>query len=170
MRDARDAEDRRLLEAGDYAQLLANYFHPVRQRLVARLRDADAANEAAQTVFDRLLRELTSGRSYPVPFRVVVWQVLEWKLKEHFAARREVPVADMPPEEAPDEWAELEARTALTSLFADLPKRQREVATLRYLHGFESREIAERLGIKANAVHQALFNAHGKLRERLPLA
>src|SRR5262249_27677240 len=122
MHDARDAEDRRLLEAGDFAQLLANYFHPVRQRLVARLRNEDAANEVAQTVFDRLLRELTRGKSYPVPFRVVVWQVVEWKLKEHFAGRREVPVADAPSAEAPDELAAFEARTDLEALFADLPE------------------------------------------------
>ena len=170
MHDARDAEDRRLLEAGDFAQLLANYFHPVRQRLVARLRNEDAANEVAQTVFDRLLRELTSGKTYPVPFRVVVWQVVEWKLKEHFGGRREVPVADLPPVEAADELAELEARADLGTLFAELPERQREVAKLRYLQGLEPAQIADRLGIEANAVYQALFNANGRLREMLPLA
>jgi RNA polymerase sigma factor (sigma-70 family) len=170
MHDARDAEDRRLLEAGDFAQLLANYFHPVRQRLVARLRDDDAANEVAQTVFDRLLRELAAGKAYPVPFRVVVWRVTEWKLNEHFGRRRELPVPDMPPAGAADELAELEARADLASLFAELPERQREVATLRYLEGLEPAQIAARLGIEANAVYQALFNANGRLRELLPLA
>src|SRR2546421_7407326 len=170
MHDARDAEDTRLLEAGEHAQLLANYFHPVRQRLVARLRDEEPANEVAQMVFIRLLAELERGKSYPVPFRVVVWNVVGWELKEYFARGREVPVGDGPEEPAPDELERLEALADVAALVAEPPGRQRQAAELRYLHGLEPAEIAERLGVEANAVYQALHNAHGKLRERLPLA
>ena len=34
-------------------------------------------------------------------------------------------------------------------------------------HGLDVPQIAEALGMKANAVHQALFRAHEKLRENL---
>jgi RNA polymerase sigma-70 factor, ECF subfamily len=170
MQDARDAEDRRLLEAGDHGQLLANYFYPVRQRLLARLRNEDEASEVTQTVFERLLRELSAGKTYSVPFRAVVWNVVEWKLKEHFRGRPEVPLPDEADAPAPDELERWEERTDLEALFADLPDRQREVATLRYLHGLEPAQIAEKLGIEPNAVYQALHNAHKRLRELLPLA
>jgi RNA polymerase sigma factor (sigma-70 family) len=170
MHDAREAEDRRLLEAGDHAQLLANYFYPVQQYLVARLRSEEEANEVTQTAFDRLLRELSAGRAYAAPFRVVVWNVVGWKLKEHFRGRPEVPLPEERDPPAPDELERWEEQADLEALFADLPVRQREVATRRYLHGLEPPQIARKLDIEPNAVHQALHNAHKKLRERLPLA
>jgi hypothetical protein len=37
MHDARDAEDRRLLETGEHKLLLAGYFTPVRDRCFFRL-------------------------------------------------------------------------------------------------------------------------------------
>ncbi len=61
MHDARDVEDKRLLEAGDHKLLLAGYFHAVRELCFLRLRDREAADEAAQTV---LLR-LRSARARP---------------------------------------------------------------------------------------------------------
>lgn len=50
-------------------------------------------------------------------------------------------------------------------LFADLPERSRQVLELRYLSGLEVPEIAERLGVEPNNVHQALWRGHEKLRE-----
>jgi RNA polymerase sigma factor (sigma-70 family) len=52
-------------------------------------------------------------------------------------------------------------------LLADLPARQREVADLLYREGLSHEQIAERLGLKRNAVDQALHNAHAKLAEKL---
>src|SRR3954454_5895971 len=63
MHDARDAEDKRLLEAGEYKRLLENYVYLVRQWTLVRLRDREAADEVSQRVFLRLLRELRAGSS-----------------------------------------------------------------------------------------------------------
>src|ERR1700675_4402419 len=84
MHNARDAEDSRLMAAGGYKLLVANYFHPVLERCFLWLRNDDAANEVAQDVFARLLRELHAGKQYNVPFRVVVWQVTEWTARGHY--------------------------------------------------------------------------------------
>ena len=81
MHDARDAEDRRLLEEKNHKQLLAGYFHLVRERCFLRLRKQDAADDAAQQVFERLLKELRAGKTYPVPYRVVVAFVTDWTLR-----------------------------------------------------------------------------------------
>jgi hypothetical protein len=51
MHDARDVEDKRLLEAGGHKLLLAGYFHAVRELCFLRLRDREAADEAAQIVW-----------------------------------------------------------------------------------------------------------------------
>jgi RNA polymerase sigma factor (sigma-70 family) len=165
---ARDAEDKRLLELGDHELLLAAYFHAVRERCWLRLRDDDAADEATQLVFLRLLGELRQDKRYPVPFRVVVWMVTEWTLRGLYpGAKADASLPDGWEPDAPDAYAEWEDSHDLGLLIADLPERQREVADLLYREGLSPEQIAERLGIKRNAVDQALHNAHRKLAEKL---
>jgi RNA polymerase sigma factor (sigma-70 family) len=167
MHDARDAEDKRLFEAGEHKLLLAGYFTSVRDRCFFRLGTREGGDEAAQQVFLRLWHELQVGKTYRVPFRVVVWMVTEWTLKGFHSGRLE---GELPEEwdlEGPDAYAEWEADYDLAALFRDLPQRQRQVLDLRYRLGLTSAEIALELGIQANAVHQALHNGHGKLREKL---
>jgi RNA polymerase sigma-70 factor (ECF subfamily) len=168
MHDARDAEDRRLLEAGEHKTLLANYVHPVRERCRLRLRDEDAANEAAQRVFLRLREELRRGRTYPVPFRVVVWKVTDWTLRGFYPGAK--PDASLPEgwdPAAPDAFAEWEDRHDVGLVLDGLPARQREVLWLTYLDGLGPEQVAERLGITRNAVDQALHNGHRRLGELL---
>src|SRR5437773_7421774 len=89
MHDARDVDDKRLQDAGEHKLLLAAYFHAVRERCFLRVRDRDAADEAAQRVFERLAAELARGRTYPVPFRVVVHMVTEWTLRGFHAGAKQ---------------------------------------------------------------------------------
>jgi RNA polymerase sigma factor (sigma-70 family) len=168
MHDARDAEDRRLLEAGEHKLLLAGYFHAVRERCFLRLRDRDAGDEAAQQVFERLAGELSRGRTYPVPFRVVVHMVTDWTLRGFYAgAKDEASLPEAWDPAAPDAFAPVDERLDLERLFGELPSRQREVAELLYREGLSHDEIARRLGVTRNAVDQALHNAHRRLAEKL---
>jgi RNA polymerase sigma factor (sigma-70 family) len=168
MHDARDAEDRRRLETGEHKLLLATYFEVVLDRCFLWLRDWDAANEAAQRVFVRLLAELRAGKSYPVPYRAVVWKITEWTLRGFYpGAKRESSLpADWDPE-GPDAYAGWEDEHDLALLIADLPPRQREVLDLTYRERLSPQQIADRLGMKRNAVDQALHNGHRKLAEKL---
>ena len=168
MHDARDAEDTRLLEERDFTTLLAGYFHPVRERCFLRLRNADAGDEAAQLVFVRLLSELQRGKRYGVPFRVVVWMVVEWTLRGFYTdAKSEAALPDDWDASLSDAYAEWESDHDLALLFADLPPRQREVLQAIYREGLDAQQTAARLGIEPNAVYQALHNGHRKLAERL---
>ena len=69
------------------ARLLAKYEPVILGRCMARLRGADAAYDVAQTVMLRLVREFREGKRYPVPYRVVVHQVIGWTLNEHFGVK-----------------------------------------------------------------------------------
>ncbi len=167
MHHARDAEDKRLLETGEHKLLLSAYFDPVRERCFLRLRDRAAGEEAAQQVFVRLFEELRRGRTYPVPYRVVVWKVVEWTLGGFWHGAKDD--ATLPEDwdlAAPDAYAGWEADHDLALLFADLPPRERDVLDLRYREGLAPEQIAERLGMTRNAVDQALHRGHLKLRER----
>src|SRR5262245_33632363 len=97
MNDARDAEDNRLLEAGEHKQLLGNYFDRVRELCFLRLRDREAADEAAQMVLVRLVHELERGKRYSVPFRVVVWKVVEWTTRGFYPGAKQDATL-------PDDW------------------------------------------------------------------
>ena len=167
MPDARDAEDTRLLDANDYSRLLATYYRVVLERCRLRLADGDAY-EVAHNVMERLLRELTAGKRYPVPFRVVVHQVTTWKIKEfHTRGRVELLPEDWDPRSGEDPFEPFEQGHDLELLFAGLPPRVRDVMRLRYVEGLEIGEIAERLGLNRNAVDQALHRGHATIRERV---
>jgi RNA polymerase sigma factor (sigma-70 family) len=164
--DARDAEDQRLLEAGEYARLVETYYGVIVKRCQARTKSDGAAFDVAADVVIRLLGELKGGKRYAVPFRVVVHKVIGWKLAEHFAGRsRDVElgddIADGGSIEIVDESSDL------MTLLEGLPQREREVAGLRIVGGLEPDAIAARLGINRNNVDQAWHRAKRKLRERL---
>jgi RNA polymerase sigma factor (sigma-70 family) len=168
-RTARDDEDARLLAEGDHAALLAAYYPTILLRLRIRRLQLDEAEEVRQRVVEHLLRQLRSGKTFKVPFRVVVHQRTTWELLDYYAERKRRE-AELPEEQAGDsvdEFERIESNLDFDRLLADLPGRERQVAALRWQHGLEVPQIAEILGIETNAVHQALFRAHRKLSEKL---
>jgi RNA polymerase sigma factor (sigma-70 family) len=167
MHDARDAEDRRLLGAGEIAGLLATYYPVVVERCRARIHTEGDAYDVAHRVMERLLGELRRGKTYRVPFRVVVHKVVDWKLAEHFTG----PPSGVIPEDwdpaGDDPYTKFEEDFDLERLFADLPLRSRQVLDLRWRQGLEIDEIAEQLGMERNAVDQALWRGMNALRKLL---
>lgn len=162
--DERDAEDARLLSVGDHDTLLAAYLPVVETRVRARVRDA-SADDVVQNVMLRLCAELERGRSYAVPFRVVVHQVTGWLIGEHFQGRdlRAVPFPESF-DPVGDEDVEVDDPRGFERLLDGLAPREREVVELRYGQGLEIADIADRLGMERNAVDQALHRALERLR------
>ncbi len=165
---ARDEEDVRLLEAGDFARLLAVYYPIILLRLRIRL-SIEEAEEVRQRVVAHLLGELRAGKVYEAPFRVVVHQRTTWKLLDYFEERKrkqnEVELPEDELEQARDEYRRVEADIDFGRLVTELPARERQVIEMRWRQGLDVPAIAELLGIEANAVHQALHRAHGRLRK-----
>ena len=166
MHDARDEEDRRLLEAGEHAALVRNYYETILQRCYVRCRTRDDALECAQGVAVRLLSELKRGKRYSVPYRVVVHNVIEWTTKG-FYERKRVVLGELPGDiaETGNPFDDAETRYDLERALAELPDGDREVARLRFLEGLEIDEIAEQLEKKRNAVDQSLHRARKMLQE-----
>ena len=166
MHDARDAEDERLLEAGDHAALLRSYFETIILRCRFRCRTEDDALECAQAAAVRLLSELKRGKRYPVPFRVVVHKVIEWTTKGFYERGRAV-LVELEDDVlgAGNPFDDVETRYDLERALAEIAEGDGEVARLRYLEGAEIEEIAERLGKTRNAVDQALHRSRKKLQE-----
>ena len=90
-----DGADALLLARGDHARLLAKYEPIIIGRCVARLHGHADAEDVAQDAKLRLFRELQAGKTYPVPFRVVVHKVVGWTIDDYFAGRpTHVPLPD----------------------------------------------------------------------------
>ena len=160
-------DDEALLASGDHAALLAKYEPVIVQRCVAALRGHADAEDVAQDVKLRLWRELQAGKRYPVPYRVVVHKVIGWTLKDYWARRdTTVPLPEGWLGDPADPIGELAERYSTAALLAGLPERQRQCWALR-LAGLEPDQIAAELGMKRNAVDQALHNGRRKLREVL---
>ena len=111
-RDDWDAEDTRLREsAGDLEGLLARYVETIDGRCRAKIWNEYDAQDVAQRVLFRLWKELTSGKRYRAPFRVVVHQVIGWTIKGYFGAPAEPDPLD--DRDAPTGGGLAEIRSAL---------------------------------------------------------
>ena len=168
MHDARDAEDQRLLDAGEYSALVESYYGVIIRRCQAKVHYGDPVDVAHEVVL-RVMSELKRGRRYRVPFRVVVHQVTTWKIKEHFVCGEvtEVELEDWMREaaEGTRPIEELMAGQGFEAMFAGLTDLEQQVIRLRYDDDIDLGEIAVRLGKEPNAVHQIHFRALAKLRK-----
>lgn len=162
-----EALDAQLYESGDIARLLARYQDTILAVCMARLHGHADAEDVAQNVRARLFAEFKRGRSYPVPYRVVVFKVIEWTVKGYFQHRRlDEPLPDEWDAELVDPEEEVVSRFHVEGLLADLPGREREVAELRYVELLELDQIAAQLDIDRNNAYQALWRANEKLRRQ----
>jgi DNA-directed RNA polymerase specialized sigma24 family protein len=168
MRDARDAEDKRLLEAGEIELLLAGWHETIVGRCVARMR-GPAGHDVAQIVCERLWRELKTGkhRDGVWPFRVIVHKVIEFTCRGYYDPgwrENEWIEIDGP---SPDATADVETQLDLETFVATLPPADAEVARLWLLEALEPAQIAEQLDKLPNAVYQARSRIAARLREWL---
>ena len=165
MRDARDAEDKRLLENGEIDLLLAGWVETIRGLCVAKMRGA-VGEDVAQAVCERLWKELKAGkhRDGKHPFRVIVYSVIGWVCKGWYEPGwQESELFDLDGA-APDETETVIVDLTLEQFVATLPSGDGEVGALYYLEALEPAEIAERLDKKPNAVYQAISRNRARLR------
>jgi RNA polymerase sigma factor (sigma-70 family) len=166
MHDARDAEDTRLLDAGEFGVLVESYYGVMLDRARARVGREDDAVAVAAEVSIRLLAELKRGRRYRVPFRIVVHQVITWKIKEHFAPGqvKEVELEEWLEGASTGSATELPEGSGFDDLLEGLTELEQTVLRLRYEEDLDFGEIAARLGKEPNAAHQIHHRALTKLR------
>jgi DNA-directed RNA polymerase specialized sigma24 family protein len=168
MHDARDEEDKRLLEAGQIDLLLSGWYETIVGRCVARMR-GPVGHDVAQAVCERLWRELKNGRHRdgPWPFRVIVHKVIGFICSGWYEpgwGENEWLEIDGP---ASDETAAADARLDLEAFVETLPPADREVGRLWLLDHLDPAQIAEQLCKEPNAVYQARSRISKRLREWL---
>jgi RNA polymerase sigma-70 factor (sigma-E family) len=123
----------------------------------------DAASEAMAKAYLRWpeLRHLAHRRAWVL--RVAINEAIATVRAQ---ARRERILRRQPPERAVLDEPQ-ETPQGLVGHIRRLPRRQREVISLRYYAELTTEEVASTLGISAGAVKSHVHRALGTLRERL---
>ena len=168
MRDARDAEDKRLLETGEIDLLLAGWVETIRGLCVAKMRGA-VGHDVAQAVCERLWKELKAGkhRDGKHPFRVIVHSVIGWVCKGWYEPGwQESELFDLDGA-APDETDQVVIEVTLEQFVATLPPGDGEIAALYYLDGWSPARSPSGSTRTPNAVYQAISRNKKRLQEWL---
>ena len=169
MRDARDAEDNRLLENGEIDLLLAGWHETIVGSCIAKMR-GPVGHDVAQAVCERLWKELKAGkhRTGRWPFRVIVYQVIGYVCAGWYEKGwGEGELIEIDGAADDTFTGDVELQLTLDAFVATLPPEDGKVAHLWLLERLESDEIAERLGKLPNAIYQARSRINPRLREWL---
>ncbi len=160
--------------AMDAAVLFREHHRALLRYLVRLTGDEDAAADAAQESFARLLRrapQLENPRAwlYRVATNLVREQARTRRVRLRIlaGAPARVPIADDPPGPA-EAVATLERRGAVRRALARLSWKERTVLLMRD-EGFKHREIAEAVGTTTKSVGTMVARALDKLAAELDL-
>lgn len=159
-----------------YEELYEAHYRRVARLCRVLLGDVGEADDVAQEVFVKVLRECQAG-SRPLAWGRWITQVTvnachdrrrsgwwRWwrrageEFEDRHAASPRTPEAEL---------LSGERRMHIWQAFARLPLRQREVFALRHVEGWSTQETAALLGIDSGSVKRHLFRAIRRLREAL---
>ncbi|MDZ4825405.1 MAG: SigE family RNA polymerase sigma factor [Actinomycetota bacterium] len=117
--------------------------------------DPGSAEEVVQEAFVKVYRAWDKVRDMhaaPAYLRVVVVNTARSRLRRKYVAAKHPPIPDGHAPGADDSVLVNEEHRAVIAALQTLPRRQREVLTLRYYSDLSEREIADALGIGVGAV------------------
>lgn len=171
-----DRYDRRLLERGELATLLARHEPILRRRVrlqLRRLELEDETDDVLQQVYLRLAREAARGLPPDMPPRVALHLYAKWAVGDWFKARNRdpQPLGDevmhdhCAPASGPIDGKERLTVLALREAIAALPGRDGEIARAVLLEDRPIATVARELGCRRNAIDQAIHRVRRRLRE-----
>lgn len=152
-------------EESSFDVLYRRYYPRLVHLCVGRLGDRAAAEDLAQ---ETLLRLLNAGAGFDTSLPPWPWlKVVATRLcLDHLeAGQRRDRLERVGPrsEDSETPWRMVEERPLLALALKSLPRRQQIALALRYLDGWDSDDVANRLGLTRGGLEQLLFRARKKL-------
>ena len=161
----------RAAQAGDdhaLRYLYLRYADNVYGYVCAIVRDEHEAEDVTQQVFAKLITALPKYEPRAVPFSAWVLRVAHNAAIDHVRSRRNHPSTDAHgPEAAEDHGVAWQRRHDLREALEALPRDQRDVIVMRFIHGLSPGEVAERIGRTEHAVHALQHRGRRALRAEL---
>jgi RNA polymerase sigma factor (sigma-70 family) len=176
---ALDAQLASLASSGDdsaFTTLVTRFQPAVFRWALMFASDPDEAEDITQEVFVRTYRQLGEYRSDgPLDawlYRITRRAATQMRRTRNRRGRLALSPAAQPTRDVyttdPGGRVDRErAASVIRELFAELPRRQREIFELVDLQGFSPAEAAERTGMKPVSVRANLFKARKAIRETL---
>lgn len=176
---ALDAQLASLASSGDdsaFTTLVTRFQPAVFRWALMFASDPDEAEDITQEVFVRTYRQLGDYRSdgpldawlYRITRRAATQMRRTRKRRGRLAlAPAAQPLRDVYTTDPGGRVDRERAASLIRELFAELPRRQREIFDLVDLQGFSPAEAAERTGMKPVSVRANLFKARKAIRETL---
>lgn len=149
-----------------YAQLYERYGRVLYANALRILRNSEAAEDAVQETFVRLVGALPAGkvsRVGPWLRRVNANYCID-RLRRRDTRGRELTEVELP---AHRDEPQGTLRSALETAISALPERARQILLLHDVEGFKHSEIAESLAISVGTSKSQLFRARELLRASL---
>jgi len=147
--------------------LYARYGFLLLRRCRTILRDAAAAEDALQLIFERLLRKGAGVRDAGQPLRWL-YRVADRCCFDVLRARkrtRESPIDEEPADDARHPAVDIELRDSVMVLLAQMDDEEQRLAVLLFVDGMTQGEIAGELGVSRVTVNKRVQ----ALRERTRL-
>jgi RNA polymerase sigma-70 factor (ECF subfamily) len=176
---ALDAQLASLASSGDdsaFTTLVTRFQPAVFRWALMFANDPDEAEDITQEVFVRTYRQLGEYRSdgpldawlYRITRRAATQMRRTRKRRGRLALSPAAqPLRDVYTTDPGGRVDRERAATVIRELFAELPRRQREIFELVDLQGFSPSEAADRTGMKPVSVRASLFKARKAIRESL---
>ena len=155
-----------LLYDEEVLKLWAEHAQGVLAFLIYLGADPELANELRQDAFLIARRRWGKWRSREPEGLLfgTARNLLRW---HKFREAQKRPLSEVAPERALGDPDEAILRADLRSALWELPRRQRQVVALRYLHDYDVATTAELLGVSRNAVKRYAHDGLANLKELL---
>ena len=155
----------------DFDALYSQQWWPMVRIAQGLLGDVSAAEDVVQDAFTALYRKqdaLRDQRAAIGYLRTSVVNGARSSVRKIIVRRRHLAGAVAEPAPAADHASLLDARNSvLRAAVAQLPDRQREVLTLRFVAGLDDSEIAEATGLSHGGVRSSASRGIAALRSTL---
>ncbi len=154
-----------------FMEAFDTYSDAIFRFCVVKVSDVERAEDMTQEVFTRFWKSLCDGKEI-TNSRAFLYTIANNLAKDWYKKKKSesldmhldagfAPVSrDLSPETQSEYQEVLEA-------MSDLEEKDRQVLYLRFVEGFEPREIAETLGETANTISVRLNRAMAKLKQKM---
>ncbi len=146
-------------------QLFLRYGPGVGSYLMARLGNAELAEEITSRVFLTVVREYDKCRGSGVGW---LWSIVRSELARHFRGRRTQPLPEeiADPRDPPGEaLSRRETQCRMRAALERLDEEQQQIITMKFFLRLKNKEIAEALGQTAGNIGVKVHRALRRLQE-----
>ncbi len=145
-------------------------FHdPLRRFILARVSDADTADDVLQDVYLRIHTHIDSVRDC-ARLQAWVYQIARNAIIDYYRSRRpadEVPESLALPDDPCEGDVECEIMDGFAAMIDELPEKYRRALALTVYEGLTQAEVAARLGISLSGAKSRVQRARAMLRDML---